>query len=482
MADQLQLNSLVLDARRLAVNLVQVNQQVRQVVEQTPKVEGFSAALEHSTLGELELGGLLNGEGLAAPFVSGIKAALTFEQYLHDLDLGPVKGDPLENTGLDRDTLANSLPQAGLRQSQENLERLQGAIQGVTLAFGLALLPTFNAVVQALTPLAQGISRLIVANPQLIEGVAAAAAAFTGLRVAATLAMLAFNATPIGLVVAAVALAAGLIVAYWGPISGFFAASAERIGVLLQTLGVAVQAGWSAMLGYFEQWRAALVGTVQDGWTLLKAVLAWSPLVLLYQNWAGIVGWFAGLMAQAQGVLQQGWTQLQGLFAWSPMAVLQERWTPVSAFFEGLWGQLLTGLAPVQEALTTLFGGSPLVWLQQQWQPVADWLRDWWASLAPIIEPIREFFSGTFSAVFEAFGGSSEQPAPVTAPSLATEGGSALVQQTAEARRTSLDGSLLLRFENPPPGLALADSQSNQPGLSIRSNVGVRSLSQGGAT
>ncbi|WP_430304518.1 phage tail tape measure protein [Pseudomonas mosselii] len=288
MADQLQLNSLVLDARRLAVNLVQVNQQVSQVVAQTPKVEGLSDALEKSKLGELDIGALLKGEGLAAPFVSGIKAALAFEQHMHDLQLGPVKDDPLENTGLQRDALAQMLPEAGMRQGQESLEQLQGAIKGVTLAFGLALLPAFTAVAQALKPLIQGVASLIVAHPQLVEGVAAAAAAFTGLRVAATLALLAFNATPIGLVVSAVALAVGLIVAYWEPISGFFAAVGERVGAVFQAMGAAfeallqwdpmatLQSGWSALSGFFsELWASTLTG-LQSAWGMLKAVLAWS--------------------------------------------------------------------------------------------------------------------------------------------------------------------------------------------------------------
>lgn len=120
---------------------------------------------------------------------------------------------------------------------------------------------------------------------------------------------------------------------------------------------------------------------------------------------------------------------------------------------------------------------------------MAAWLEGWWAKLAPIVEPIRAFFSGAFSAVFDTFGETGGDQQAVAAPAAAAplrsplvgEGGSGLVQQTAEARRTSLDGSLLLRFENPPPGLALVTSQSNQPGLNIRSNVGVRSLSQGGA-
>ncbi len=540
MADQLQLNSLVLDARRLAVNLVQVNQQVSQVVAQTPKVEGLSDALEKSKLGELDIGALLKGEGLAAPFVSGIKAALAFEQHMHDLQLGPVKDDPLENTGLQRDALAQMLPEAGMRQGQESLEQLQGAIKGVTLAFGLALLPAFTAVAQALKPLIQGVASLIVAHPQLVEGVAAAAAAFTGLRVAATLALLAFNATPIGLVVSAVALAVGLIVAYWEPISGFFAAVGERVGAVFQAMGAAfeallqwdpmatLQSGWSALSGFFsELWASTLTG-LQSAWGMLKAVLAWSPvallynnwgsvagwfadlagrvqwafalawqglqavlawnpLVLLYDNWGAIVGWLGDLAGQALGVLAQGWSTIAGLFEWSPLAVLSTAWGTVSGFFGELWGQLLEGMAPIQDALANLFTGSPLEWLQQ-WTPVAAWLGDWWAKLAPIVEPIRAFFSGAFSAVFDTFGkpGGDQQPVaapvgatPLSSP-LAGEGGSGLVQQTAEARRTYLDGSLLLRFENPPPGLALVTSQSNQPGLNIRSNVGVRSLSQGG--
>ncbi|MDD0972439.1 hypothetical protein [Pseudomonas fontis] len=528
MAEQLQLNTLVLDASRLSMNLVQVRQNILQVVGEAPKVEGFADVLEKSKLADLEVGSLLKGEGLAAPFVSGIKAALAFEQHMRDLELGPQQADPLQHTGLKREQAAAMLPQAGVLQSKENLEQLQGAIAGVTLAFGLALLPAFNTLAQAVTPLLQGLAKLIVLHPGLVEGAGAAAAAFTVMRIAATTAMLALNATPIGLLVGAIALFAGIIVANWEWISS------------------TTREVWSGLGEWFSGlWDSIQVGA-RAGWEKLKEIISWHPLLLLINNWERIPEIIGKVASLAGDLLAAGWAQLREELGWSPLPSLDQAWASagqvfdgaiaavvqkgeqfggaikgvvdsvssvsfnlgwddISGAFDSLWQMLDAAKARFDSWGATLFDSNPLPTLEKVWGGVLGWFQAWWEQLAPFIESARALLNGDFSAVVKGvietasnWGKPAEEPeqaAPAaagepaeplaahtldTASPLATPASHSLVQQTAEAQRASVEGSVLVRFENAPPGLSVVATQSNHPGLSIRSNVGVRSLSQGG--
>jgi hypothetical protein len=55
-----------------------------------------------------------------------------------------------------------------------------------------------------------------------------------------------------------------------------------------------------------------------------------------------------------------------------------------------------------------------------------------------------------------------------------------LVQQAAQGQRSSLEGSIAVRFENAPPGMRVDEAKTNQPGVSVSQNVGYRSLGRAG--
>jgi hypothetical protein len=59
-------------------------------------------------------------------------------------------------------------------------------------------------------------------------------------------------------------------------------------------------------------------------------------------------------------------------------------------------------------------------------------------------------------------------------PSMPAPG--ALLQQGAANNRAQLEGGLVMRFENAPPGFRVEPGTSNQPGLSITPKVGYRTL------
>ncbi|MBU0680098.1 MAG: phage tail tape measure protein [Proteobacteria bacterium] len=96
--------------------------------------------------------------------------------------------------------------------------------------FAATLLPAVNAVITPLIATAKWAGALIERFPwlgKLVGGLAVLLGAAVGGLVAVTAATWLWNvallANPIGLTIAAIALAAGLIITYWEPITGFFA-------------------------------------------------------------------------------------------------------------------------------------------------------------------------------------------------------------------------------------------------------------------
>ena len=63
-------------------------------------------------------------------------------------------------------------------------------------------------------------------------------------------------------------------------------------------------------------------------------------------------------------------------------------------------------------------------------------------------------------------------PAP---GALAASRGS-LVQQATQASKAQLEGQMVVRFDNAPPGMRVEQADTNQPGLQVSPQVGYRSL------
>src|SRR3546814_20513386 len=87
-----------------------------------------------------------------------------------------------------------------------------------------------NAVAVSLQPMVSGVAQVLQDNPQLVQGLANGVVAFNAIQTAvsgASQAMevinLALKMNPIGLIAMGIALAAGMLIAYWTPISAFFA-------------------------------------------------------------------------------------------------------------------------------------------------------------------------------------------------------------------------------------------------------------------
>ncbi len=322
------------------------------------------------------------------------------------------------------------------------------------IAVGTALLPPFNDFLQQIGPLISGVSDLAAANPWLIKGLIGAAVGFGVLRlatVASTVALSVMNAvatmSPIGLVVRGVAIAAGLLMA----------------------------------------------------------------------NWALVAPYFKAIWVQIEAPAMRVWGWMQQAFAWSPLGQVIANWQPLTELFASIWELIKVFSVPFFDFLKTAFDWSPLGMIVKNWAPISQWFKDLWAEISPILEPMMSFFGGGKDGpgmiqtaknkvdVWTAeqrdknagVGGgdgsllmtgaaqnarnlqaerNQTQSGGLTAQSVLTA--PSLNQQVAANDRTNLEGALVMRFENPPPGLQMESSKTNQPGLQVKAQVGRRSLSQ----
>lgn len=181
------------------------------------KVSRFKKSIEDSGLGGLDFSGLIKGGGLAAPFVAGVNSAIEFENQAARAKLVAQGIEP---------------PKDVLGETGTNLKAFSDSVDDISQKFGSALLPAVNSVVTAVQPLLGFVAKVIESNPQLVQGLAAGALAFTAIRGAMTLASSAVTlfssgllASPIGLIALGIAVAAGLIVANWEPLSAFLSPS-----------------------------------------------------------------------------------------------------------------------------------------------------------------------------------------------------------------------------------------------------------------
>ncbi|WP_052451091.1 hypothetical protein, partial [Pseudomonas batumici] len=330
----------------------------------TTKVQGFKKSLEDSGLGKLDVSAVLKGGGLAEHFVAGVQAAIKEENKLAEARKGAEGPE---------------LPDPKLGPTAQNLAKLSEAVDSVSVKFGQALLPVVNSVVTALVPLVSTVAEFVAANPNLVQGLAAGALAFTVMRGAVTgvlgameLLKVGFLASPIGLVALSIAVAAGLIVAYWEPISGFFHGLWDAIksmaagfmsgleAVLDWSPMPMITAGWETISVFFASLWGAIKAVTAPVFDFFKALFSWTPLGLVMDNWGPLTGLFDSIWRLLKALAVPVMDFLKGVFDWSPLGLIINNWGAIGAFFGGLWDTLKAATAPVVDFFKALFDWSPL--------------------------------------------------------------------------------------------------------------------------
>ncbi|WP_284214555.1 phage tail tape measure protein [Comamonas jiangduensis] len=156
--------------------------------------------------------------------------------------------------------------------------------------------------------------------------------------------------------------------------------------------------------------------------------------------------------------------------------VLIANWSSVAPFFEACWDKIKEYAAIGWEMFKTVAGFTPLGMIVKNWEPIVAFFKGIWERVRPYIEPIIEGAKWVGGKVGGMFGGGAPAAAPAAATSPVQQAKSPL-PAAAAAQKTNVQGEMVVKFENAPPGTRVQSAQTNQPGFNINAPVGTRSLS-----
>ncbi|WP_130887804.1 phage tail protein [Pseudomonas sp. Sample_21] len=363
------------------------------------KVESFKNNLEQTGLGKLDISGLFNGGSVITPFVDGIKSAAAFQGKLSEVS----------------DTAKTvDLPAAPTAATQ-NMNVFSASMQKVSAAVDAALVPAVGALVVGLEPMLTQVGSLLADNPKLVEGLAAGAIAFSAMQTAVTgmtqvmdVMSMVLKTNPIMLIAMGIAVAAGLIVANWTPISAFFTGmwegvkniGASAMATLRSVLDwrplAALAALWEPVTGFFSAiWDKVTVVTapVID---FFKSVFAWSPAGMIIENWGPLTGLFSAIWELLEALSVPVMAFLRNLFDFSPMQMITDAWGGVVTFFEPMFTTLQSAVQSTRDILCTLFDFFPMEMLTSAWGGVVGFFEPIWMALQTSVQRVRGFFTSLF--------------------------------------------------------------------------------------
>lgn len=363
------------------------------------KVESFKNNLEQTGLGKLDISGLFKGGSVITPFVEGIKSAAAFQGKLNEVS----------------DTAKTVDLPAAPKAAAQNMNVFSASMEKVSASVDSALVPAVGALVVGLEPVLTQVGSLLADNPQLVEGLAAGAIAFSAMQTAVTGATQVFDVmsmvlktNPIMLIAMGIAVAAGLIVANWTPISAFFTGmwegiknvGARAMATLRSVLDwrpmAALAALWEPLGGFFAGvWDK--VKTVTAPLTdFLRSVFSWSPAGMIIENWGPLTGLFAAIWDLLKALSVPVMAFLRNLFDFSPMQMITEAWGGVVAFFEPMFTTLQSAVQSTRDTLRTLFDFFPMDMLTSAWGGIVGFFEPIWMALQTSVQRVRGFFTDLF--------------------------------------------------------------------------------------
>ena len=363
------------------------------------KVESFKNNLEQTGLGKLDISGLFNGGSVITPFVDGIKSAAAFQGKLSEVS----------------DTAKTvDLPAAPTAATQ-NMNVFSASMQKVSAAVDAALVPAVGALVVGLEPMLTQVGSLLADNPKLVEGLAAGAIAFSAMQTAVTgmtqvmdVMSMVLKTNPIMLIAMGIALAAGLIVANWTPISAFFTgmwegvknAGASAMATLRSVLDwrplAALAALWEPVTGFFSGVWDKVMAVTAPVIDFFKSIFSWSPAGMIIENWGPLTGLFSAIWELLKALSVPVMAFLRNLFDFSPMQMITDAWGGVVTFFEPMFTTLQSAVQSTRDILRTLFDFFPMEMLTSAWGGVVGFFEPIWMELQTSVQRVRGFFTSLF--------------------------------------------------------------------------------------
>lgn len=363
------------------------------------KVESFKNNLEQTGLGKLDISGLFKGGSVITPFVEGIKSAAAFQGKLSEVS----------------DTAKTVDLPAAPKIATQNMNVFSASMEKVSASVDAALVPAVGALVVGLEPVLTQVGSLLADNPQLVEGLAAGAIAFSAMQTAVTgmtqvmdVMSMVLKTNPIMLIAMGIAVAAGLIVANWTPISAFFTgmwesvknAGASAMATLRSILDwrplAALAALWEPLGGFFSGvWDKvkAVTAPVTD---FLQSVFSWSPAGMIMNNWGPLTGLFSAIWELLEALSVPVMAFLRNLFDFSPMQMITDAWGGVVTFFEPMFTTLRSAVQSTRDILRTLFDFFPMEMLTSAWGGIVGFFEPIWMALQTSVQRVKGFFTSLF--------------------------------------------------------------------------------------
>ncbi len=363
------------------------------------KVESFKNNLEQTGLGKLDISGLFKGGSVITPFVEGIKSAAAFQGKLNEVS----------------DTAKTVDLPATPKAAAQNMNVFSASMEKVSASVDAALVPAVGALVVGLEPVLTQVGSLLADNPQLVEGLAAGAIAFSAMQTAVTGATQVFDVmsmvlktNPIMLIAVGIAVAAGLIVANWTPISAFFTGmwegiknvGARAMATLRSVLDwrpmAALAALWEPLGGFFAGVWDKVKAVTAPLTDFLRSMFSWSPAGMIIENWGPLTGLFAAIWDLLKALSVPVMAFLRNLFDFSPMQMITEAWGGVVAFFEPMFTTLQSAVQSMRDTLRTLFDFFPMDMLTSAWGGIVGFFEPIWIALQTSVQRVRGFFTDLF--------------------------------------------------------------------------------------
>lgn len=277
-----------------------------------------------------------------------------------------------------------------------NLILLGNTISEISIRFGSLLLPAINAVIEPLRLIGVGISGFVENFPILSKVMGIAVVGAIGLSLGlsaigfmgslALTGLLAFGkgllvvnslflANPIGLAIAGIALAAGLIYTYWEPIKTFFISLWESVSTIFTSSWNAISSfasnvwssmsnifisSWNGIKTFFNSLWNGIKNIFSESLNFLKDYLGWTPLGMIINNWGFITNFFSNFGNGIVGIVNTAWNGIKNIVSSvsnTAVNLAVSIWNPISGFFSSLWNTVTQIFISTWENIKTSFNG-----------------------------------------------------------------------------------------------------------------------------
>jgi hypothetical protein len=193
-----------------------------------------------------------------------------------------------------------------------------------------------------------------------------------------------------------------------------------------------------ALIAMATGFKALLLATGPIG--LAIALIAYTAYVL-YEHWDSVGPWFAQLWESITTVLRGAYEVIAGILTGD----FGRAFDGFMSIGQGMYQWFATML----EGLVGVFN-----WALGAIQPILDVIGNGISQIGGFIGSAGDLFSG-------------DGDAPAVVPSRGALGA---------GNRQNLNGEMVVRFENTPPGTRVEAGRTNQPGMALEADVGYRSL------